>query len=322
MIARADDGGLGNQTREIVRHLQPDLCIVPLLAGGCRGVERLDRFMDSPTIFNQGPRLHPSVLKAALPQIDVLYTIEGPYEPDLFGWCEHFDVELVIHANPELYKNWECHRLLVPTSWRVDQLERNATVLPFPVDVDRLPPSPWADTPRFVHLMGPAMLDRQGTNIVTDALQFVREDCELIIRHDDQERDDQIGNVTVRWRARTAEYWDSYPEGCWALIQPRRYGGLSLPVQEAAARSMFTISIDRDPESSFYADVTRRVVPFEEMPYPMAGGMIAVADADPHLIAAAIDAFIDDPGDPTVPVEWANAHSWQVLQPDYEACLR
>lgn len=322
VIARADDGGLGNQTREVVRHLAPDLCIVVLLGRNARGTERLGRFREWPTIFNQGPRLHPAVLKAALPKIDVLYTIEGPYEPALYDWCDHHDVELVIHANAELYKDFDCDRVLVPTPWRIETFTRPTTLLPYPVALDRLQPSQWADVPRFLHLTGPAMLDRQGTQIVVDALQHIREECELIVRHDGPDRDEGIGNVTVRYRAPASEYWDAYPDGSWALIQPRRYGGLSLPIQEAAARGMFTISIDREPESTFYADVTRRVVPFEEMPYPMAGGMIGVADADPTLLAEAIDAFIDDPGDPSIPVEWANAHSWQVLQSDYEACLR
>lgn len=326
VIARADDGGLGNQTRDLVEHLDPDVCLVVLLGDEARGVEQPARFAGRRVVFNHGPKLFDEVLAAVLAECDVLYTIEGPYHLELFERCDAAGVELIIHANPELYRHWPCHRLIVPTTWRLDQLPATARLVPFPVDINRLRPSARAEMPTFVHLTGPAMLDRQGTALVLDALPWVQRPCEFVIRRNEPEHVEQIGNVTVRWLTPAAEHWNAIPDGCWALVQPRRYGGLSLCIQEAAARGLFTISLDRDPESSYYQDLTFRCLLTDEQPYPMAGGQIGVADTDPRILAATIDRFIDLAAAGELgwdlPRVWAEAHSWEALKSTYETLFR
>lgn len=337
IVARADDGGLGNQTRDVVAHLGPDFILVVLLGEGARGREWAMRIenprgpLDESRHVNPGPRLFDDAIDAALRQCDVLYTVEGPYHGDgveLFRRCEVAGVELVIHANPELYKGFPCHRLLVPTTWRLDQMPASTEVVPHPVDVDRLAPFVRAETPTFVHLTGPAMLDRQGTQLVMAALPLVAHECTLWIRQSDPSLlvEERVGKVTVKWIPPAIDYWDVIPPGCWALLQPRRYGGLSLCIQEAAARGMFTISLDREPETTFYETVTFRVAMTEEQPYPMAGGEVGVGDTDPRRIAAAIDEFIDHEETTGInwsrPRQWAEDHSWAKLLPRYEEVLR
>lgn len=322
VIARADDGGLGNQTREFVEHLDPEICLVVLMGEQARGGEQPARFAGREVVFNHGPKLFDDVMADVLARCDVLYTIEGPYHLDLFEWCDRAGTELVIHANPELYRQWPCHRLFIPTTWRVDRMPAAAQLLPFPVCLDRLAPSQRSETPSLVHLTGPAMLDRQGTELVLASLPFVQHEMRLFIRGEQRSGTEGVCNVIVEWLPPALEYWQALPEGCWALLQPRRYGGLSLCIQEAAARGMFTISLDRDPEASFYDGLTRRVVLTDEQPYHMAGGEIGVADTDPRVLAAVIDQFIECPGDPSDPIRWAEAHSWDALKALYEAALR
>lgn len=282
-------------------------------------MENVNRFAGRDAIVNRGPRLAPDVMDAVLDRCDVLYTIEGPYAPDLFERCCDAGVRLVIHANPELWRGWDCHTLLVPTTWLVPHL---AEVVPFPVDVDRLQPSQRAHVPRFVHVLGPAMLDRQGTQLVLGALAYVRHECEVILRHDGDDHVEKWGNATLRWQARTRHYWQVIPDGCWALLQPRRYGGLSLPVQEAAARGLPTICLDREPEATFYGPVTVRCPVTETMSYPMAGGLFPVAECDPAALAVTVDAFIEADGCEADPRAWAEAHSWEALLPTYAGRLR
>lgn len=335
IITRADDGGLGTQTRDLVRHLGPDVVLVVLLGDAARGREWALRIenprgpLNEVRPVNPGPRLFDESIDAALRFCDVLYTVEGPYHGDgveLFRRCETAGVELVIHANPELYKQFPCHRLLVPTTWRLDQMPASAEVLPHPVDLERLWPMKRSPVPTFTHLTGPAMLDRQGTTLVLDALRYVEHECVLHVRHDGPACVEQHGNVTVRFMERSAEYHDALVAGSWALIQPRRYGGLSLCIQEAAARGMFTICLDREPESTFYEEVTFRCALTEEQPYPMAGGQVGVADTDPRRVAAAIDEFIghvESTGiDWSRPRRWAIRHSWDALLPRYQETLR
>ena len=319
VIARADDGGLGQQTREVCDRLDADVALVVLLGADARGVENFGRFEGRASFVNSGPRLEDDVLATVLDKVDVLYTIEGPYAPDLFERCCAADVELVIHANPELWRGWDAHRVFTPTDWLP---VADATVLPFPVDTDRLRPSPRAEKPTFVHVAGPAMLDRQGTQLLEGALAYVRNKCDVIMRVDGGGDRIGIGEALVSYVPRTRHYWQVIPDGCWALIQPRRYGGLSLPVQEAAARGLPTICLDRRPENSFYAPITVCCPALEPMTYPMAGGQIDVADCDPRALAETIDRFIEEGHDGGDPRSWAEAHSWDALLPSYESVLR
>lgn len=168
------------------------------------------------------------------------------------------------------------------------------------------------------------MLDRQGTQLVMSALPYVAHECDVLIRHDGHWVANEVGNVRVQWLPRVHDYWEVMPPGGWALLQPRRYGGLSLCIQEAAARGMPTISLDREPESTFYADLTVRCPVTEEQPYPMAGGEVGVADADPRELARVIDEFIESSmdGGSILPSIWAENHSWKAFLPLYEAVLR
>lgn len=318
VIARCDQGGLASQTVEFATHMNVDLALVIRMGDGSRGVEDMCRF-GCETVVNEGPRLHEDVLREVMTKVDVLYTIEGPYAPDLFDWCEHYDVKLVMHANPELWRGWMCHELIVPTTWKADEL--GAKVLPFPVCTDRLHPSPRKETPTFVHVLGPAMADRQGTQLLEAALGQIEHECTFLMRCDDPGEPQRHGVVTVWWLPRTHHYWDSIPDGCWALVQPRRYGGLSLPIQEAAARGLTTISLDRDPESTFYRDVTVRVEAVDAVQYPMAGGYIDVWECNPWKLARTVDQYIED-GSWTQPRHWALDHSWAALKPRYDELLR
>lgn len=323
IIARADDGGLGNQTRELVAHLDPEVVLVVLMGEQARGRDDLERFAGRNIVENPGPRLFDEAIEATLSQCDVLLTVEGPYHPQLWERCVWADVELVIQGNPELYRDWPCDRLLLPTPWRHDRLP-GSEVLPMPVNCELLQPwARWDSVPTFVHLTGPAMLDRQGTQLVLDALPHVRNECFLWVRRDEPGlAQDRIGNVSVGWLPPADDYWQAIMPGAWALLQPRRYGGLSLCIQEAAAHGMPTLALDRDPESSFYAPVTLRAPVVCEDSYPMAGGHIGVADALPAQLAQLIDEFIEGMLPPLQPRAWALQHSWETLLPAYEEALR
>lgn len=332
VIARADDGGLGNQTRELIEHLGPEVVLCVVMGGNARGAERVQRvresigrrFPEALLLENAGPKLWDDTISAALNNCDVLYTIEGPYHPELFQRCEAAGVELVIHANPELYREYPCHRLLIPTPWRTDRMPGSAELLPFPVNAQRLQPSPPAAEPTYVHLTGPAMLDRQGTELLLASLRLIEYECRVLIRRADAAyTEERVGAASVVWLPPADNYWEAIPDGCWALIQPRRYGGLSLCIQEAAARGLPTISLDRDPESSFYSELTIRVPLIEEQPHSMAGGHIGVADAAPSSLAEALDRLsFDGPMPAAGPRAWAEAHSWEALLPSYEQALR
>src|SRR5690606_1244806 len=90
VIARMEPRGLGNQTYEVCRHLDPERVLLI-------DVGRDDRFEKHPERFDRwdvtvapwiGARLDESTVRRWLSGLDVVYTAETPYDARLSAWCE------------------------------------------------------------------------------------------------------------------------------------------------------------------------------------------------------------------------------------------
>lgn len=357
LVARADDGGLGTMTREFHRHLRPEATLVVDLGGQGRGAVHPEwypgSFEDDPleqreTVrWTEGWPTDADVLWL-LDRCDVVYSAEvlyhhrfldlasGGLDPDRED-LNGRRVPVFLHAMPEL---WDVDvsraETLLPTSWLMDRPRfADACHLPVPVALDRFEDiletrlarahAPNPGPPRLLHVAGPAMLDRNGTALVAAALRHVRTDCVLTIvgaaAGQRAGAPGRVGNVEVRFVDSAApDYWSNY-EGHDLLVQPRRYGGLSLVHQEAAAAGLGLVMLDRAPDREFPG------VHVPTLPDPpverMKGGTFPVEACDPVELAALIDhacqyrAVLGDDA-----LEWADELAWSVWRPRYEKLLR
>jgi len=324
VIARGEDRGLGNQTYEACRHLQPErvLLVDPGRDGRfTQHPERFDQFDTTILRWQHGYTFDETAARAWLDGLDVVYTAETPYDDRLPGWALDAGCKVVVHANPEQLSP-ERGALLSDavwwsaTPWRLEHLPAGTRVVPMPVAeraTEQLP----AARARFVHVAGwPTGGDRNGTNIVAEAVKYLRSDCEVVIRgqHRDVRRIRPNPRLTVE-SGNVDNYWDLY-RNADVLLMPRRFGGLCLPAQEAMHAGLAVVMPDCSPNEVWPGP---RLQERTRSKIWTPGGDIPLHDVDPRKLAGLIDDLTWHPWRigalQQEAREWAKSNTWAELKP-------
>ena len=298
MIVRAENRGLGLQTWEAYRHLQPDRTLVVDLSHHQPYQAHFDRYPDAWQIVRDD-RLTPEMWREFVAGLDVVFTAETPYDYRLYDIARRAGVATVCQVNPEFFRHErepDLPRptlLVAPTTWRLDRMP-GVEHLPFPVDRERCVyrPRPAADGPvTFLHVAGHrAIYDRNGTSSVLQAIQHVTVPCRLIIRSQSD-----IGGALARRRSPTVDiqvhvedvpdYWMLY-DGADVLLLPRRYGGQSLPMNEALSCGLPVVATDVSPQNEWLPPATR-VPARRRRRFQSQAGTLDLYDAHPGALGAA-----------------------------------
>lgn len=337
LVARADSRGLGNQTWEFHRNLKPDKTIVINCPSAKPLPLHLDRFPGA-TVINGWPT--PADYSRFLDGLDAVYTAETPYHNSLFTIAEQTGVRTALHVNPEF-----CDKLqrpntpdpsiyLAPTTWMFEDLPEPKQLQPFPVAVDRFTPVKSDRAERFLHVIGrPAIFDRNGTVELLYALESVRSEIAVTMTCQEPgyvesliaEHAIRIPNhVGLHIDSRDVEnYWDIYT-GHHVLILPRKFGGMSLPMQEACAAGMPVIATDASPNCDWLP--IEWLVPAHHSGSFMARTKIELYSADIIDLASMIDLFACSPSvyraAAKTALDIADSLSWQKQGPRLESLIR
>lgn len=299
MLGRADQGGLASQTLEMARHCHP--ARVLLIDLGARGRGTFD-----PVLYGDvgadvrivtGPP-SPEELRWLVKGMDAVYTAEANYNDDLPLIAARYGVRHVVHCNPELWRA-DCGgpttELVAPTSWEVERIG-SPPVMPMPVDRQRLPFRRRASGRRFLFPAAPAFHDRHGQQQVYEAFRRLRRaNVSLLVGPKPVSPRGRVrrfdGGATLEHVPPRWHYFD-YPDAD-VLVLPRRYGGLSLPMQEAASLGMAIITLDLPP---YAHDLVPEllVAPRQARTVAMKGGEFSVWTCWPTDLVAAVERAVDD----------------------------
>lgn len=264
LIARADSRGLGIQTRAIHDHLNPAKTLVIDCPSAKPLPIRRDWYPNA-TWINGLPKAHDFAYW--LPGLDCVYTAETPYSHSLFEEAHRLGVKTVLHVNPEFLDHIRKPYLpkpsvfACPTRWMFDRIPDPKIVLPMPVDTTKIRPHTADKATRFLHVVGrPAIHDRAGTADLLLALESVRADitvtitCQepgyvasLISAHGIHLPD----NITLNIADGDIDHHQDLYTGHHVLLAPRRFGGLSLPMQEACAAGMPVLATAISPNTDW-----------------------------------------------------------------------
>lgn len=334
LIARGDDRGLGTLTREFYRAMKPDRTLLVVLPNELDvHLDWYNALADTTRVLQlTSERAVPGAAKAAVMEwlegLDVLYSAETYYDWRIVTWARQLGVRTVCHAMPEFYRH-DTHALpdpdvwWTPTSWRLDWMPPRTRVVPVPVALDRFDHGGARERRPFtwLHVAGArAAEDRNGTRLVLSAVRLCNEPQRVILRSHGERIPVPRNNRGVDVEIVTepvADYWRLYDEG-ELLVMPRRYGGLSLPVQEAMAAGMAVLMPDAEPQASEWPVLT---LPCVERSYvQLLNRRVPLLDVEPRAIAQRLDAFAraDDAlvGMARIRAgEWARANSWDALEP-------
>lgn len=327
IIARGEDRGLGNQTYEACRHLNPDRVLLIDPGPDRRFTQHPERFTAFDTTLIRwmpGFVLDEHETRQWLTGLDVVYTAETPYDDRLPQWASEVGCRVVIHANVEQLSPDRVPALApavwwAPTAWRLDRLPPGTRVVPMPVATSQTPELAESERVRFLHVGGwPTAGDRNGTKLVVEAIRHLRSDCEVIIRgqHKDIRRIRPMhGPARLTLEAgNLSNYWTLYRDAD-VLVLPRRFGGLSLVAQEAMASGLGLVMPDCSPNETW--PCMRVPAQTRSQVWTPAGGM-ALNDVDPHQLAAALDQLASEPESVAQlkrrAATWAQANTWEQLK--------
>ena len=326
MIARADDRGLGYQTKGFYDHIRPEVTVVIDMTPVTKGnwPQHFDWYPDG--VVTPWAGYTAPITKAAheaLLTCDVVYSAETFYDPHLLARLTAAGVGSVRHVNPELFGHEPSSTVWYPTQWRIDDLPPGP-VVPVPIDDAHIADSP-AGPGLLLHTGGHrATADRNGTQIVWSVIR--RQPWRWRITSQDglgpvarglEGKVEMVGGVEDRW---------SLYDGCAVLVMPRRYGGLCLPVLEASARGLAVVMPDCPPNMSAF-----EVVPVKHgaggwlgVP-PTAGGRIQLAMVAAHDLEDTIRVLMERPElldqQQQRTLAWAKGQAWSTWLPEYRRLL-
>lgn len=342
IVTRTDAGGLSAQGQQMIDLLNPDKVVCVDAGSAGRGPSQPpDAVLRHPdraiqvTVGGDGLRQ----------AVDWLRGCEAVWTPEGFPWlgmprkASARGIALRCHANPELFlwsRSDEGVSFALPTVWEQERM--GLPVVPHPTPVgdrlfDVLAEANAAKTgpvERVLHVAAPAMLDRNGTQVVLDACRaYTGAPFTLVVagsgltgRHA-FDLPDKIGAVTVERLPELVDRHAMYDD-VDLLVLPRRYGGLCLVAFEAAAAGVPVVMPDLSPQNTWSGVATFPVGSAHHVE-PMRGGRFHVHEPDPDALAGMLDACTAKPSLRAVwsdrAREWAESLSWPHVRRVWETWL-
>lgn len=318
-FARADNGGLGCESWEFVRQMQPDKVLV---IRGEHG-HYPERFAGFNCLYTDGIPTH-GELDMFLRDIDVLFSIETFYNWGAIPMAAGRGIKTVLRVNYEMNLNQTDPNLpvadlfLVPSPWCYDKINFDKKLLAYPVNRQVLPFKQRNTVDTFYHIAGHTTHeDRNGTQALLEVLPYIKQRKPIKIFTQSKIDFDFSPYPFVELAHLDHEnYWDIHQGDC--LILPRRYGGQTLQLNEALSTGAVAIMPNIEPQNTFMP----KELLFDHAgcrPTVVQGGTIDCYNINPQVLAAKIDEMseMDISGLSKWADSYAESISWDTLRPEY-----
>jgi len=308
IIARCDNTGLGNQTRELVKMLNPHKILL-VDSYSFNNNKQYPHWYDGYDVIKtiKGMPRMKEVL-AFLDDVDVVISCETFYHLDFVDIARKRNIKTILQYNYELFGNmvnpeWSLPDVLLsPSVWNMDIVEKRfgskCKVYHLPPPTDTLLFNAARENnlskthKRILHVAGKkAAKDRNGTNTVVEMLKHSSADYELVITTqtplDFITKDNRlkINKDNVRNRE------DLY-SGYDAMVLPRRYAGLCLPMNEALISGLPVFMTNISPNNQILPD--KWLIDSNKISEFKTKSMVDVYEADAVKLGKAIDNYISD----------------------------
>lgn len=301
LIARADNTGLGIQSKEFFDHIPCKALVIDMTNMSDSPIiqPRIERFPDQrvyklPKGFRLTGGIQNRIIMEFLEGLDLVFAIETAYDYNIFFEAKKRGIKTILQLNYEFLDYpgaiTSPDLFAAPSMWNFDKIPDKKVFLPVPVNTKRFNIERKERT--FLHIAGrPAFNDRNGTQILAEALQFVKQRMTVHVKS-------QQG-VIFRHRNRAVNlqldysnkdnYWENYSGG--VLVLPRKYGGLCLPFNEALACGMPIIASDCSPNNLWLPP--EWLVPAREHGVLKCKRTVPMYEVNPRQLALKIDEFCD-----------------------------
>lgn len=307
IVVRADDTGLGNQTHELVKMLNPESILVIDSSGfHNKFAQHFDWYENRKVIVSRGFPDNRTLLRFFF-DINVVISCETFYSKQFIALAKKKRIKTILQYNFEFLDHMSNEKimlpdvLLAPSPWRFEEVQEKfqekCLVLHLPPPTDELlfkdnKTKNSSTSKRLLHVGGKAAIyDRNGTNSVVDMLKYSKEDYELIIRSQSQLSID-CNDERVKVVASSEENREDLYSGYDAMILPRRYAGLCLPMNEALMSGLPVFMTDISPNNIILPK--NWLVDSSFVKTFMARIGIDLYAVDPEQLAETIDRFFSE----------------------------
>lgn len=304
LIARSDNSGLGNQTRELAYMLNPDKILLIDSSSFNQNIQNPEWYSGYNVRTNKG-FVGDIVSQEFLKDLDVVISCEIFYSRNFPRIAEQFGVKTILQYNYEFLDNLQNPRLplpdilLSPSSWNIeDVIEKfgnscKVIHLPPPTDHKKFKDARKLNSKpnkKLLHIAGKvAAMDRNGTNTVIEMMKHSKQDFVLEIRSQDKLNykinDDRIKIISNDVKNQ-ADLYSGYD----AMVLPRRFAGLCLPMNESLLCGLPVFMTDISPNNQVLP--SDWLVSSYKIDQLMTRTMLDVYSADPVQLANKIDLYM------------------------------
>lgn len=335
IIARMDKTGLGNQTRNLVEMLNPHKILVIDSTPFNKNKQYPSWYSRRNAYRNRG-FIGRHNGRSFIRGIDVLLSCETFYSPYLIDDARQKRITTLLQYNWEFLENHlpGYHAIpdmfISPSYWHLEDMQSkypNTIYLPPPTSSKRFSEARRANLertgkPKLLHIVGKqAVNDRNGTNDLIEALKYTKADFELHVKSQGSLELQNIDKRIIMDYSNPDNEADLYKDYD-ALILPRRYAGLCLPMNEALMSALPVIMTDISPNN--------RVLPPE--------WLVPAKKKGEFMTKTLIDFFETPPKELAKKLDWLcaanlraekekafqigyNNYSYEALKPEYERII-
>jgi hypothetical protein len=246
-------------------------------------------------------------ISAFLRDVDVVLSCETFYSTNFANYAKNKNVKTVLQYNYEFLENISKadaplpDMFLAPSLWNLDkmiELFGDRTIikhLPPPTDASLFAGvrenNMSKNHNRLLHIGGrKAARDRNGTETVIEMLKYSKADYELVIKTQtplDIKCDDPRLTIDTGNPENREEMYDGYD----AMLLPRRYAGLCLPMNEALISGLPVFMTNLMPNSAVLPP--EWLIKSEKIDQFRAKSMIDVYAGDPEHLAKVVDTYMN-----------------------------
>jgi hypothetical protein len=307
IIARSDNTGLGNQTRELVNMLNPDKIMLINSRFFNQNKQHPEWYegYNCQTTIKGFPTTNEVV--EFLKDIDVVISCELFYNPKFVDLAKKRGIKTILQYNYEFLDylanpNQTLPDVLVaPSLWNFEDVfdkfgDKTSVVhLPPPTDINLFSQAREINKSkthkRLLHIAGKAAVkDRNGTNTVIEMLNYSSGDYKLVIKTQSQ-LDIKSNDPRLTIDASSPDSHQSLYEGFDAMILPRRYAGLCLPMNEALISALPVFMTNISPNNKVLPnDWLFNSTKIDQL---QTRTMLDVYDGDSKMLGKLVDDYYD-----------------------------
>jgi hypothetical protein len=305
IIARSDNTGLGNQTRELVNMLNPHKILLIDSTPFNKNKQHPEWYERYDCITTNGFPTRQQI-KIFLNDIDVVISCETFYDQNFISFANKRNVKTILQYNYELFGHLSNPNLPLPTvllSPSIWQIETVKKMFGNQTKVVHLPPptnehlfSAVKDNNmskshnRVLHIAGKkAAKDRNGTETVIDMLKYSKQDYEIVVKSQ-SEIETSVKDSRLKIEIGNPENREDMYNGFDAMVLPRRYAGLCLPMNEALLSALPVFMTNISPNNFILP--SEWLVKSDSIGTIKTKVRLELFEADPRDLAKSIDDYM------------------------------